>query len=112
MIICWLHLGNNFIEVNKFTICNNKIPSEFDNYTIVQISDLHNKRFGIHQSELLSKIKREHPNIIIITGDLIDNCNYPDEREATMEFVASALKIALCKIKEPSRRFFYTIGGR
>ena len=41
-------------------------------YTIVQISDLHNQIFGIGESALLKKIEATAPDIIVVTGDLID----------------------------------------
>ena len=40
--------------------------------TIVQVSDLHNQIFGIDQSFLLSKIKEQDPDIIVVTGDAVD----------------------------------------
>lgn len=37
----------------------------------VQISDLHRRRFGMGNSFLCSQIRREHPDIIMITGDIV-----------------------------------------
>lgn len=42
-------------------------------YTIVQVSDLHNQIFGIGESALLKKISDANPDIIVVTGDLIDS---------------------------------------
>ena len=39
---------------------------------IVQISDLHNQIFGINESILLDKIKEQDPDIIVVTGDVVD----------------------------------------
>jgi len=39
---------------------------------IVQISDLHNQIFGINESVLLNKIKEQEPDIIVVTGDVVD----------------------------------------
>lgn len=37
----------------------------------VQISDLHRRKFGIGNSFLCSQVRREHPDIIMITGDIV-----------------------------------------
>ena len=41
------------IEIAEYIVENKKIPKEFDNYTIVQISDLHNKSFGNNNIHLI-----------------------------------------------------------
>src|SRR5699024_5955707 len=51
------------------------IPKVFNEFKIVQISDLHNRSFGIDNDILLEKIDKLKPNIICITGDLIDSTN-------------------------------------
>ena len=42
------------IEIANYIIENEKIPKEFDNYVILQISDLHNKSFGKKSQMLCS----------------------------------------------------------
>ena len=39
---------------------------------IVQISDLHNQIFGINESILLDRIREQEPDIIVVTGDVVD----------------------------------------
>ena len=55
------------------TIKNNRIPSGFSGFRIAQISDLHNAEFGKENEKLLSILKKCEPDIIVITGDLIDS---------------------------------------
>ena len=62
----------NKIEIANYVIKNKKIPKDFHNYNIVQISDLHNKSFGKGNIKLLEKINQINPEVIFITGDLID----------------------------------------
>lgn len=83
---------NNSITINKITFTSEKVPEAFDGYRILHISDLHNKKFGNNQKNLLSKIKQLEPNIIVITGDLIDS-NNPDI-EIAMDFIKGAIDIA------------------
>jgi predicted MPP superfamily phosphohydrolase len=67
----------NKLEVTQYIITDNRIPSRFDGYTIVQLSDFHCKRFGNQEEELINEIKNEKPNLIVLTGDLIDR-NHQD----------------------------------
>lgn len=83
---------NNSIVTTKINYQNDKIPKEFIGYKIVQISDLHNKKFGNMQEKLLSKIEKAKPEIILITGDLIDK-NRTDI-EVAMDFIKGVIKIA------------------
>ncbi len=63
---------NNYVRVTKYEYKNAKIPEGFNGYRILQISDLHNKNFH----GLLDKLVEEsNPDIIVITGDLIDRRN-------------------------------------
>ncbi|HHY41555.1 MAG TPA: metallophosphoesterase [Thermoanaerobacterales bacterium] len=83
---------NNAITTTKIDYINDKIPEEFDGYRIVHISDLHNKPFGRNQERLLKKISAVSPDIIVVTGDLIDRRKY--DLETAMVFINGAVKIA------------------
>ena len=48
------------------------MPEAFDGYTIVQISDLHGKSFGREQQRLVGAVREAQPDIIVMTGDIID----------------------------------------
>ena len=90
----------NTLEVTKYVVENKKVPKEFDGYNIVQISDLHSKLFGENNKKLIQKIKSLNPDIVVVTGDLIDgeNNNY---------------NVALDFMKEISKlyRVYYIIGN-
>lgn len=91
-IIIFFYLQNNLIEISELTIANNAVPHSFKDYKILHISDLHNKSFGIKQQKIIRKIEQIHPDIIVITGDLIDS-GKPDT-DAAMELIAQAVTIA------------------
>lgn len=82
---------NNDIVTTKFDYKSTKFTKDFDGFTIVQISDLHNKMFGKGQRRLLKKIEKAQPDIIIITGDLIDRRRY--DLETSIVFIREAVKI-------------------
>ncbi|OOR73656.1 hypothetical protein BK785_28235 [Bacillus thuringiensis serovar bolivia] len=53
----FLFLQNNLISITEIKITSSKIPSSFKGYKILQISDLHNKKFGDNQDVLIQKMK-------------------------------------------------------
>ena len=101
-ILMYLYIKDNVntLEVTKYVVENKKVPKEFDGYNIVQISDLHSKLFGENNKKLIQKIKSLNPDIVVVTGDLIDgeNNNY---------------NVALDFMKEISKlyRVYYIIGN-
>ena len=48
------------------------LPEGFDGYKIVQLSDLHGHEYGENSGELVERVRREKPDLIVLTGDLID----------------------------------------
>lgn len=51
------------------------LPASFDGLRIVHLSDLHGKEFGENSERLLKKVAALEPDLIAITGDLIDQEN-------------------------------------
>ncbi len=70
---CWWQ--NNGLMVTRVDYVSAEIPGEFRDYRIAQVSDLHNKEFGKGNARLLDKLKKLQPDIIVVTGDLIDSGN-------------------------------------
>lgn len=68
------------------------VPPAFDGYRILQAADLQNKVFGREQEPLLQKMEAAKPDIIVITGDLLDR-NRTDV-EGALCFLREAKKIA------------------
>lgn len=68
--------SNNWIQTSEYTISSDKLPAAFDGRKIVQVSDLHNAEFGENQKSLISKVEDAEPDVIFITGDLIDSNRY------------------------------------
>lgn len=64
---------NNWIQVGNYRIESEKIPKEFDGYRICHLSDLHSKKFGKNHEGLISKIDQINPDVIVITGDVMNN---------------------------------------
>lgn len=83
---------NNDVVVTKYDYTNTEIPGEFDGFKILQVSDLHSKEFGTDQEVLVSLTKEIAPDIIVVTGDLIDS-NHTDI-DVVMEYISQAVLIA------------------
>lgn len=92
LIIIYLYFENNYIKITNIDIVDSKIPSEFKDFTIVHISDLHNKQFGKNQKNIISKINKISPDIIVITGDLISS--YSTNLDIAIDFINNAIKVA------------------
>lgn len=83
---------NEGITVTDYSYTSNKIGSDLDGFKIVHISDLHNKEFGKDNSRLLSLISSQNPDMIVISGDLVDSRR--TDIESALEFVSRAVEIA------------------
>ena len=97
VIVClavWISWDNGRIVVTTYEINNKRLPEAFAGYKIVQISDLHNDEFGEKNEKLLAKIKKQEPDMIAITGDLLDSRR--TDIEKALNFVKGAVQIAPC----------------
>ena len=61
------------------------LPHGFEGFRIVHLSDLHGHEYGEGSRELLEKVRAQEPELIVITGDLID-------RESQLAMVPSLAK--------------------
>lgn len=73
MLIIWTVWGNVTVGATHYTVASSRLPASFDHYKIAVVSDLHNAEFGENNSRLVELIKKEKPDIIAITGDLVDS---------------------------------------
>lgn len=94
LLVIWIAWGNEALELNTYRIESDKIPSAFDGFRIAQVSDLHNTEIGEDNEKLLSMLKGATPDIIVITGDMID-CRKTNI-EVALDFAEEAVKIAPC----------------
>ncbi len=94
VLVAWVIWGNTALEVTEYTITNTKIPEEFSGYRIVQVSDLHNAQMGRNNRKLLVTLEHAEPDIIVITGDLIDSRK--TDLNIALQFAKDAAKIAQC----------------
>jgi len=83
---------DNDVVVSRYEYQNSKISGDLDGYKIAQISDLHNKSFGENNKVLIDLLKKESPDIIVVTGDLVDSRR--TDIYVAINFVSQAITIA------------------
>ena len=64
---------NNGLTVSRYEHRAEWVRPGLDGFTIVHLSDLHNHRFGPEQRALLARTAELAPDLIVITGDLVDS---------------------------------------
>lgn len=92
ILTAWIWWGNTALEVNEYEIASDRIPEAFSGFRIAQVSDLHNAQMGEGNSVLLEMLSQADPDIIVITGDLIDSRH--TDIEIALDFGDAAAKIA------------------
>ena len=91
-LFIWTVWGNTALMTNAVAISSSRIPAAFSGFRIAQVSDLHNAEFGKNNAELLKLLSESRPDIIVITGDLID-ANHTDVGIA-LGFAQESVRIA------------------
>lgn len=64
------NIANQSFIVNKQNISFSSLPSNFNDYKILEIADLHSMKFGENNEKLISEINKLSPDIIFVTGDM------------------------------------------
>ena len=90
----FLYFENKCLTVSEYIAESMKISDKNDGLCIVQVSDLQNTEFGHKNKRLIRKIKSLEPDIIVVTGDIVD-CHRTDVYSA-LDFAKKISKI--CKV--------------
>lgn len=91
-LVLWTIWGNTALMASSFTISGSRIPPAFSGFRIAQVSDLHNAEFGKDNAALLRMLSESEPDIIVMTGDLVDSSH--TDIEAALTFAKEAVLIA------------------
>lgn len=93
VLLCYyLYFQNTELQVSSYDIVDSRIPKEFNEYKIVQVSDFHNTQSNKLTDDLVKEIKIQNPDIIVITGDLIDSRK--TEIDVAISFIKKIKNIA------------------
>ena len=91
-LLIWLLWANSSPAATQVTVASGALPEAFEGFKIAHVSDLHNAVFGRKNEKLLSLIRAAEPDIIAITGDLIDSRH--TDIDSALAFVEAAAEIA------------------
>ena len=89
--VIWTVWSNNNVKLTTVTVRDQNLPYAFKDFKIAQVSDLHNSELW---PQVIERLKEADPDIIVITGDLVDR-DHPDI-DAAMAFIVEAIQIADC----------------
>lgn len=85
---------NKTIKVSTHEISSEKLPEKFKGFKIAQVSDIHCEKIGGSDQLFLQTLKKENPDIIVITGDVLDS--YRNNFEIAYNILAQIAEIAPC----------------
>ena len=74
--VFWNIYWNNTITVHTYIHENENLPEAFKGFRIVQLTDIHSVRNEKQGQLIYEKTKTQEPDIICITGDLVDSKYY------------------------------------
>ncbi len=82
----------NRFRLRKMEIELDRLPKAFDGYTILQVSDLHNRAYGPDGLALIRAIQGLSFDCVAIIGDLLDR-HMPEQRKNGYRFASEAVEL-------------------
>ena len=96
IVAIMLYDSNTRLVLTEYELRYRDLPARFDGFRIVALSDIHAAEFGEDNERLISMVRDAEPDIIAITGDLIDGYGKPPV-ESQLE-IADRLAAGLMEI--------------
>lgn len=90
-LLLFCNFQNKHLETTHYTYEAEQLGADLDGYRIVQISDLHNAKFGKNNQKLVDRVRECDPDMIVLTGDLVDSNHTNVDR--AVQFVDEIVKI-------------------
>jgi hypothetical protein len=88
-VLAW---GNSALTIRRYTHASAALPVEYDGFRIAHLSDLHGRFTGDSHPAILPKIADLIPDMIVVTGDLINR--YEQDPSAAAALLSELNKIA------------------
>lgn len=82
------YIANRKFKENFYSV---SLPHTYDNFRIIQLSDIHTSSYGEGNSTLIERITKLSPDIIALTGDCVDQ---DADIEQTVQLCTALAKIA------------------
>ena len=81
----------NLVTKTCLTLRIDGLPSAFDGFTVLHVTDMHTKAFGAREGAVAEIAREERPDLIVHTGDLVDK---REGLEAAMSLVKAWAEVA------------------
>jgi len=91
-LLIWAIWENKALELNTITVTESNLPKSFDGFRIAHVSDLHSAEMGQGNEKLILMLRDAKPDMIAITGDLMDSRD--TDSAIALAFASEAAKIA------------------
>lgn len=72
-LAAWILWANTALEITQISHISNDLPESFCGFRIAHVSDLHDAELGENHNDLVNALKETAPDIIVLTGDLVDS---------------------------------------
>lgn len=93
-------VGIKGLKVNEYKITNSKIPNNFHGLKLIHLTDIHYKRTLTEKklNAIIDKINIIKPDIVVITGDLIDrDCELTKEDMKILSSILNKINVSIKK---------------
>lgn len=90
IVVLCIYAFRTDINIVKYSLESDKISSDI---TVAVVSDLHSCNYGNNQKELVSKLNKENPDIVLMPGDIVDDM-LPIKK--AKEFLSAITKLYSC----------------
>lgn len=94
VIIVYVYLQNNWVQVEHIDVAINNLPEELKGLKIAHVSDVHIPLYAPDIEKLIIILQREKPDIIALTGDILDGSGKWDNPDL-IKFCTSLADIAV-----------------
>lgn len=89
-LLAWGFLGSKYaLEVTNYVLSSPKLTAPI---RVVQLTDLHNSEFGENNARLVSLVAQQQPDLILMTGDMLNGRE--DETEIAANLVRRLTEVA------------------
>ena len=90
----YFHRQNTELTASHYVFRSPKVKGALEGFRITQISDLHNRVFGRDNCRLMALTEAQLPDLLVITGDLMDS--YHTDLNRALDAARRLAKIAPC----------------
>ncbi|MBE6647960.1 MAG: metallophosphoesterase [Ruminococcaceae bacterium] len=67
----FVYIQNYGLQKTKYNLTFDNLPESFNGTKVLHLTDIHRKSFGKDQNKIISMIREEKPDLIVVSGDII-----------------------------------------